>query len=1110
MKGSYPKIKDTLFNKRISSKKEYSENSIVVDTKSQEELCSSADVQLFNHQKLIRNFMNPYTPYQNLLLIHAPGLGKCHGINTPILMHSGEIKMVQDIQVGESLMGDDSTPRMVLSLARGQDILYDIIQSNGDTYRVNQEHILVLKRGVDVIEISVKDYIQLSPDSKKLLKGYKAPIQFNHSVLPNIDAYTMGKLIAENETVIAKDSELLNILNEYNCLTETETPYKYRVNIPRNYLVNSRENQLELLRGLLEKESPHVEKDIQFLQECLGQSDEMLSDIDVRRVGTGNYYGFMIDNNHRYVLGDLTVTHNTITAISVAESHVSDGIKIHVLLEDSVRQNFISEYTKYTGEKLDKNIYKIHTLGKFTNKIQQLLQSAEGINKIRQEYSNTVIIVDEVHNVRESTDEDPTLKRYAALRAVVTLANNAKLLLMSATPMYDSPHEIVSLLNLFKLNNQNDLSLDDIPKISINISAIFNGDSLSKQGEKILQEELKGIVSYLKEDARTYPSSGYPDSATTYPFLKNLRLIDCVMSKTHEEFYKKHNKDMNINNVRQNSNIIDAVINTSDLTMESLSNKETSVSTKFYNLMKNIDKTPGSAFVYSEFIGTSLERIKIILEQNGYHMYSPNKTGKSFIFLEGSQALSSRSKLIDIFNSDDNKNGDVIKVVIGSRVLKEGITLKNVQSVHIMEPWHNMSRLLQIWGRAIRTCSHVVLPPRKRHVDIYLYASTFGTKVTKEMLKLPFSESNVPYDIYAYYRSEEKDISIKKVIRNLRSIAIDCFIQRKHNKNDEDTITCDNTDTFEEDTITYNLQEHFFRLPDINKIIRDIKKRIASNYVIVLGKIDKNTSYAIENIVPNMRTNMKTFKHLIKDKNDIPGYIIKRGDYLLFQPFDKNTTISLYERIHSKMEKAKNTPLSSRFIPKRPDVSSITQARSRQATPRNSMTIIADMDNSIRGNYRGIIRNGEFMLQQIENTGKNTTGRLCANYNGRDFKKIIPEIGIPNELVKNFYTETNGVSRIRNKEALCETIMTYFYPNIVTTKNPKDKDTKRTLGKYSFIMEGDIMKINNNEVVSRGGTNCFTMKVETLREIVSALEINSNSRDRKTLCSLIKDKVFDN
>jgi hypothetical protein len=60
-------------------------------------------------------------------------------------MYDGTIKMVQDITEGELLMGDDSSPRKVLSLATGKDEMYDIIPAKGEKYTVNSVHILCLK-----------------------------------------------------------------------------------------------------------------------------------------------------------------------------------------------------------------------------------------------------------------------------------------------------------------------------------------------------------------------------------------------------------------------------------------------------------------------------------------------------------------------------------------------------------------------------------------------------------------------------------------------------------------------------------------------------------------------------------------------------------------------------------------------------------------------------------------------------------------------------------------------------------------------------------------------------------------------------------------------------
>ena len=78
------------------------------------------------------------------ILAYDMGLGKCHKIDTPILMYNGNIKMVQDIEVGELLMGEDSYPRQVLSLGRGRDVMHKITNKSKESHIVNSEHILSL------------------------------------------------------------------------------------------------------------------------------------------------------------------------------------------------------------------------------------------------------------------------------------------------------------------------------------------------------------------------------------------------------------------------------------------------------------------------------------------------------------------------------------------------------------------------------------------------------------------------------------------------------------------------------------------------------------------------------------------------------------------------------------------------------------------------------------------------------------------------------------------------------------------------------------------------------------------------------------------------------
>lgn len=273
------------------------------------------------------------------------GWGKCLGFNTPIMMFNGSIKMVQNVKVGDVIMGDNSTPRNVLSICRGQEPLYKISYSSG-SYIVNQSHILSLicKHTLKIIDISVSDYIN-NTDKYSNLMGYRVSISFPE-IYVDIDPYTFGTQLCATKTVQH------NILNKYIC--------------------NSRNIRLNVLAGVIDmcgmfvndfyeivldnnqKLVCHIEyiaRSLGFITKKISNntiqvSGDTLHEIPVRVVwkvthnnltksqnyfnnvseilpitiepiGFGNYYGFEIDGNKRFVLGDFCVTHNTTLAIHV-------------------------------------------------------------------------------------------------------------------------------------------------------------------------------------------------------------------------------------------------------------------------------------------------------------------------------------------------------------------------------------------------------------------------------------------------------------------------------------------------------------------------------------------------------------------------------------------------------------------------------------------------------------------------------------------------------------------------------------------------------------------------------------------------------------------------
>jgi hypothetical protein len=136
------------------------------------------------------------------LLKHGNTLGVaptgCHAIGTPILMFDGHLKNVEDIKVGDVLMGPDNNPRTVTSLCRGVDQMYEIRPIKGNSFIVNSEHVLSLQKTNEglkgghiyspsvgtIINISVKDYLTKYQNHDVLLNKqdlYFAEIKkFNH------------------------------------------------------------------------------------------------------------------------------------------------------------------------------------------------------------------------------------------------------------------------------------------------------------------------------------------------------------------------------------------------------------------------------------------------------------------------------------------------------------------------------------------------------------------------------------------------------------------------------------------------------------------------------------------------------------------------------------------------------------------------------------------------------------------------------------------------------------------------------------------------------------------------------------------------------------------
>lgn len=239
-----------------------------------------------------------------IILAARPGMGKCLGKGTKVIMYDGTLKKVEDVVVGDKLMGDDSTPRNVLSIARGREKMYWIKQNKGITYRVNESHILSLKRSRnewqhkngDVLNITVKEYLEKSDKFKSNYKGYKVAVHFPEQLLP-LNPYFLGLWIGDRKKadsrIFTEDAEVVDFLGGYAeelSLEVSEYVYEGKCNsyavtggyrggkgfslkgqlrnigilgnkqIPAIYLANSEKNRLLLLAGLIDSDGHYLEQ----------------------------------------------------------------------------------------------------------------------------------------------------------------------------------------------------------------------------------------------------------------------------------------------------------------------------------------------------------------------------------------------------------------------------------------------------------------------------------------------------------------------------------------------------------------------------------------------------------------------------------------------------------------------------------------------------------------------------------------------------------------------------------------------------------------------------------------------------------------------------------
>lgn len=437
--------------------------------------------------------------HKKTLLVLPTG---CHAKGQRLLMADGRSERVENIKLGDRLIGADSKPRTVLHINTGTGSLYLIKPVKGKPFIVTEDHKLTLvrtaekknvaypyqKKRDEIIDVTVKEWLAWTNNKKHLYKLFRAgEIDFPDAsrIKPPIDPYSLGIILGRGEHSGCKRSELHKQLKEIG-LNGLEADDKY---IPQIYKTLDVKQRLEVIAGLVDADgyekckgydfiskSWRLAEDLAFMCRSVGlaayikqytktisnlifkdtyyrvlisgdcdkipcrvykkksgkreqKKNALRTGFTVEKIGKGEYYGFTVDGDNRYLLDDFTVTHNcgkTIVFAKIAEHCVNQGKRVLILAHrGELLEQAADKILKTTGlrsalEKAESSClnswYRIAV-----GSVQSLMREKR-LNKFSKDYFDTIIIDEAHHCISDSYQK------------ILNYFENADVLGVTATP----------------------------------------------------------------------------------------------------------------------------------------------------------------------------------------------------------------------------------------------------------------------------------------------------------------------------------------------------------------------------------------------------------------------------------------------------------------------------------------------------------------------------------------------------------------------------------------------------------------------------------------------------------------------------------------------------
>lgn len=590
---------------------------------------------------------------------------------------------------------------------------------------------------------------------------------------------------------------------------------------------------------------------------------------------------FKNNNIKQFLLYHEIGSGKTCTSIILAEDYLKLNKKnrITIILPARLRNNFYDElispctnyeyftkdeYDIYNNDSTDINI-KIKLKNKFITEINKkyniisydkfrlmCIKNSSNILKFIKDFTiNNMIIIDELHNVISDTynidnyieiENNGTLKNLKSLSVNAALIKilskyshkSAKLVFLTATPIYDSFKELPELVYLLNPSYEN------VKENLSNINYKFN------------LEKLRGKISYFPGSSKTaYPKSNLLTHEINMSKIQDIMTYEALNSvefKTtandyEEEAFLANQRQIGISCLSKKYNM-NTVISDLKIYAPKLD--------KLFNIINSSDIF-GKHVIYTSFVNVGINVMEQFLLKNGWKSifdvyYNENEwkqyENKVYAIWSGNETDKKKDIIKKIMNSENNLYGNKIKILIGSPSIKEGISFKHIQHIHLIDPVWNIAGKKQIEGRAIRFCSHYDIDETKhknlkRIINIHIY------KLIPSLNSKRLITETVDQKLYDKILPEKyKNVDI--LLNELKKISIDYHLFKKiNNQNTKSPNSRTNSSIENDDKKTVNKKKKSsIELTCMPKIRRPNKiTKECSNPLYPYKKLNKHNTY---------------------------------------------------------------------------------------------------------------------------------------------------------------------------------------------------------------------------------------------------------------------------